>query len=217
MYNTKTNLLLQKLKKCYDKIRKWEPFWCRKIAWFGCDFTMQFGCDFKVKNSHSVNRHLLQRYNHSDSVAEGTPVTQSLTWMYSCCSWWLSCGVAATGDSLWTCSKFNNQSLVAMTGSHIWTSSYWIWQDFIVLPHFMKRRTHSFPIHSSWEFEHAVASGSVAGNSCQTASERIAAIQLLVWTSLKNECKAVFHRTCNERHDVLGRILWGASLQVAAT
>ncbi len=35
----------------------------------------------------------------------------------------LSCGVAATCDSLWTCSKFGNQSLVAATGSFVWTSS----------------------------------------------------------------------------------------------
>ncbi len=60
-----------------------------------------------------------------------------------------------------------------------------IWQDFILLPLFTKRWTESFPIHSTWVFEHAVASGSAASNSCQPASDRIVAIQSLVWTGLR--------------------------------
>ncbi len=55
-----------------------------------------------------------------------------------------------------------------------------IWQYFIVLSPFVKRWTHFFPIHSSWAFERTVASCSAASNSCQSTSDGITAIQLLV-------------------------------------
>ncbi len=123
-----------------------------------------------------------EQLNHRDSVAEGRPAKQSLVWTYRCQLQWLSCGVAASSDSLWTCSKFGNQSLVAATGSLVWASSCWNLQVFIVLPPPLTERwTQSFPIYSSWVLEHTVASGSDASNSCQSASDRITEIQSLVW------------------------------------
>ncbi len=76
-----------------------------------------FGRIFKACSHERLNRH--------DSVPEGIPATHSLAWTHSCQSQRLSCGVAATSDSLWTCSKFSNQSLVTGTGLLIWTSSCW--------------------------------------------------------------------------------------------
>ncbi len=66
-----------------------------------------------------------ERLNRCDCVTEGTLATQSLIRVHSCQSQRLSCGVAATNNSLWTCSKYNNQSLVVVTGLLIWTSSCW--------------------------------------------------------------------------------------------
>ncbi len=124
-----------------------------------------------------------ERLNSCNSIAKGTPVTQSFAWTHSCQSWRQSYRFAATSDLLWTCSKFSNQSLVATLGSLVWTNSCWNLTRF-VLPPFMKRWTHPFPIHSSWVFEHSVASGSAASNSCQSARDKIATIQSLMWTGL---------------------------------
>ncbi len=74
-----------------------------------------------------------------------------------------------------------------------------IWQDFIVLLPFMKRWTLSFPIHSSWVFQQAVASDSAASNSCQSVSDKIAVIQPLVWMGLQVKKLSKLKKIITER------------------
>ncbi len=59
-----------------------------------------------------VQAHSHEQLNRCNSIAEGTPATQLLGWKHNCWLWQLSCRVAATSNSLRTCSKFGNQLLV---------------------------------------------------------------------------------------------------------